>query len=193
MLSSMVDFPLSVQKKRIAIQEGICDELDEVKRRFEGLSDFLHDVALEEMNDLPQDASDIDFYVMFVPQLGYMVTCPNDDARRTLEIVQGYKLNFATSEMAYFKTPRMEELDSNVGDIYGKMSGHLKACSRVIVVYMRIPTRSEVLACQRSCHLRSRVPARRDDPQKDIGVAFHHSRRLRASLSFTTHKLEYST
>lgn len=116
----MVDFSLSVLYKRITIQEGICDELDELKRQFEGIGDFLHSVAMEEGKELPQDASDIDFYVMFVPQLGYMVTCPNDEARHILESVQGYKLNFATNEMAYFKTPRMEELDNNVGDIFGK-------------------------------------------------------------------------
>lgn len=121
MLSSMIDFPESANRKRLSIQEGICDDLDELKRQFEGLSNFLHTVAVEEEEDLLHDAASVEFYVIFVPQLGYMVSCPNDDSRRVLEAVPGYKLNFATNEMAYFKTPRMEELDYNVGDIFGEI------------------------------------------------------------------------
>uniref|UniRef100_A0A7S1E5Q3 DNA mismatch repair protein MutS core domain-containing protein n=1 Tax=Hemiselmis andersenii TaxID=464988 RepID=A0A7S1E5Q3_HEMAN len=117
MLRSMIDFPESAQAKRVSIQPGICDVLDERKRQYEGLGDFLHSVAEEESADLPPDAN-VELFVLFCPQLGYMVASPNDESKRSLETAPGFKLNFATNEWIYWKTPRMEELDETVGDIF---------------------------------------------------------------------------
>jgi hypothetical protein len=91
--------------KRLSVANGIDEELDEERRTYEGLGDFLEQVAKQEINCLPA-REDLRISVVFFPQLGYLVVSPNDGS----PALPCLELHFSTDEWLYWKSDRMREL-----------------------------------------------------------------------------------
>ena len=116
LLESVIDFQESKLQRRLVVLEGVDADLDEEKRCYEGLGDFLEEVARSELEDL--DMPDLRISVVFFPQIGYLVAVPNGQANSDL----GIAAHFSTDEYIYYKTERMAQLDEELGDISSKIS-----------------------------------------------------------------------
>eukprot|EP00058_Branchiostoma_floridae_P015897 XP_002601385.1 hypothetical protein BRAFLDRAFT_103449 [Branchiostoma floridae] len=69
-----VDFEESTIHNRLVVKPHVDPELDEKKRTYNGLPDFMTRVAREELNKL--DASITECNVIYLPQLGYLLAIP---------------------------------------------------------------------------------------------------------------------
>eukprot|EP00960_Hanusia_phi_P025874 745925-Hanusia_phi.AAC.3 len=131
-LSDWINLTTSVKKskvrKRISVAKGVDEELDQDKRNYDSLGQFLEDVAQQEVDDLPDSMEGLRISVVFFPQLGYLVASPNV----ANVAIPGMEMHFQTEEYVYWKSGRMRELDENVGDIWGKI------CDREFAIINRV-------------------------------------------------------
>jgi DNA mismatch repair protein MSH5 len=122
LLENVVDFPESKLQRRLVVLEGVDEDLDEEKRCYEGLGDFLEEVARQEVDDLGEPDSgevDLSLSVVFFPQIGYLVAISADhNQKQTFFDVPPH---FSSEEYDYYKTPRMIQLDEELGDISSKI------------------------------------------------------------------------
>lgn len=123
-ISETVDFDLSAQNRRTVVQIGIDQDLDELKRTYEGLEDLLSQVAQDVAQRVPAEL-DANINIIFFPQIGFLIAIRVD-----LETGRGvYEGNdedpwekmFTTEEYAYYKNRNVSEMDDYWGDIYGRI------------------------------------------------------------------------
>ncbi|CAG8717154.1 11818_t:CDS:10, partial [Dentiscutata erythropus] len=115
-----IDFDESVKEGRIVVKLHVDEELDHMKRTYDGLDDFLFEVAREISSSIPTEfASTLN--VIYFPQLGYLVTVPLKPEWRDEEDfkIDGLYYQFSTATTVYYKNDRMRELDEYLGDIHG--------------------------------------------------------------------------
>ncbi|CAG8587142.1 7126_t:CDS:10, partial [Dentiscutata heterogama] len=115
-----IDFDESVKEGRIVVKPHVDEELDHMKRTYDGLDDFLFEVAREISSSIPTEfASTLN--VIYFPQLGYLVTVPLKPEWRDEEDfkIDGLYYQFSTATTVYYKNDRMRELDEYLGDIHG--------------------------------------------------------------------------
>ena len=70
----MVDFPTSLEKGSFCAKSCVSVELDELRRRLNGLPDLLQVVAEEEKERLPKEVGAC--VVSYIPHVGYLVAMP---------------------------------------------------------------------------------------------------------------------
>jgi DNA mismatch repair protein MSH5 len=70
-----VDLEKSAEESRTVMLPGIDDELDQMKRVFEGLPDLLSQVARKLCETVPSDVQG-SLNVVYFPQIGFLVTVP---------------------------------------------------------------------------------------------------------------------
>ncbi|CAG8455855.1 185_t:CDS:10, partial [Acaulospora colombiana] len=74
-INDVIDFDESVKENRIVVKPHVDEELDHMKRTYDGLDDFLSEVAREISTIIPSEfASTLN--VIYFPQLGYLITVP---------------------------------------------------------------------------------------------------------------------
>ncbi|PKC07226.1 hypothetical protein RhiirA5_500820 [Rhizophagus irregularis] len=117
---NVIDFDESVKENRIVVKSHIDEELDHMKRTYDGLDDFLSEVAREISTTIPSEFA-LTLNVIYFPQLGYLITVPlkpewkkEDDFK-----IDGLYYQFSTATTVYYKNDRMKELDEYLGDIHG--------------------------------------------------------------------------
>ncbi|CAG8445606.1 11405_t:CDS:10, partial [Scutellospora calospora] len=119
-INDVIDFDESVKESRIVVKPHVDEELDHMKRTYDGLDDFLFEVAREISTSIPTEfASTLN--VIYFPQLGYLVTVPLKPEWRDEEDfkIDGLYYQFSTATTVYYKNDRMRELDEYLGDIHG--------------------------------------------------------------------------
>ncbi|RIB15967.1 muts domain V-domain-containing protein [Gigaspora rosea] len=119
-INDVIDFDESVKEGRIVVKPHVDEELDHMKRTYDGLDDFLFEVAREISTSIPTEfASTLN--VIYFPQLGYLVTVPLKSEWRDEEDfkIDGLYYQFSTATTVYYKNDRMRELDEYLGDIHG--------------------------------------------------------------------------
>lgn len=86
MISQIIDFDESKELHRLVVKPGVSEELDEKKRTYEGLGDFLVSiiwshlifktrVAREEMESIPSDLAP-EMHMVYYPQIGCQIALP---------------------------------------------------------------------------------------------------------------------
>jgi DNA mismatch repair protein MSH5 len=70
-----VDLEKSAEESRTVMLPGIDEELDQMKRVFEGLPDLLNQVARKLSETVPSDVQG-SLNVVYFPQIGFLVTVP---------------------------------------------------------------------------------------------------------------------
>ena len=109
---------------------GIDPELDEMKRKYDGLGDLLSEVTHDIAETIPA-VFDIQLNVIFFPQIGFLIAMPKIAATGRAAYEGGeeedthWETIFSTVETVYCKDSRMRELDENVGDLYAAVCGEL--------------------------------------------------------------------
>lgn len=106
------------------MKHGIDQELDDLKRTYNGMDNLLSEVALNIAATLPEGVND-DINVIYFPQLGFNIAMPLDEMGRA--VYDGgddaWDQVFTTENRAYFKDFRMREMDERLGDMYGLICG----------------------------------------------------------------------
>jgi DNA mismatch repair protein MSH5 len=113
---------------RVVVKPTVDQELDELKRKFDGIEDLLSEVARRIAIDLPQIYSDR-INAIYFPQLGYLILVALDEATGDpCCIGEDWDYQFRSDTYAYFKSPEVRELDQTFGDMYGMICGMVCYC-----------------------------------------------------------------
>ncbi|KAK9428498.1 muts domain V-domain-containing protein [Lipomyces doorenjongii] len=119
LISNVIDFDMSRIDNRVVVKPTVDQELDELKRRFDGIEDLLSEVARRIAIDLPKIYSDR-INAIYFPQLGYLILVALDEATGDpCCIGEDWDYQFRSDTYAYFKSPEVRELDQTFGDMYG--------------------------------------------------------------------------
>ncbi|XP_031284485.1 DNA mismatch repair protein MSH5-like [Pistacia vera] len=121
------------------VKEGFCDELDELRQIYEGLPEFLEEVAGLELGELPHlYKNKLVPCIVYINQIGYLMCIFEeklDDI--TLEKLQDFEFAFSDADgetkRFFYRTPKTRELDNLLGDIYHKILDMERAITRDLV------------------------------------------------------------
>ncbi|KAJ3280380.1 MutS protein msh5 [Borealophlyctis nickersoniae] len=118
-INNVIDFDESVNEARFVVKPHVDEELDELKRTYNGLDDLLSVVAREVSTSIPQEFSR-SLNVIYFPQLGYLITIPLKPEWTQQEdfLIDGLYFQFCTANTVYYKSDQMFELDETLGDIH---------------------------------------------------------------------------
>lgn len=118
LMESIIDFHESTAQGRFVVKLGTDDKLDEMKRTYNGLPDFMTKVASQELTKLPQDVQECE--VVYLPQIGFLISLAATEAMLITSdfTMPGLKFSFVASTFAYYKSEGVEELDELFGDIW---------------------------------------------------------------------------
>jgi DNA mismatch repair protein MSH5 len=128
-VQTTVDFPRSSEQHRTAVTQGVDEELDKLKRTYDGLGDLLTQIAAQLASELPEYAQKYIENCIFFPQLGFLTVVPLDpetgkgkyEGEGTSDDI--WERRFCTEDMVYYKNRRMQETDEYFGDLYGMICG----------------------------------------------------------------------
>lgn len=129
LITQTVDFAESELQHRTIVMQGVDPDLDNLKRTYDGLEDFLSQVAAKLVAELPEWAAQYVQNCIFFPQLGFLtvVTLDPKTGKGNYE-GQGldddvWNLMFCTEDMGYYKNRQMKDIDNHFGDMYGMICG----------------------------------------------------------------------
>jgi DNA mismatch repair protein MSH5 len=74
-----VDFDKSAEGHRSVILPGVDEELDQMKRTYDGLDALLSQVARKLAENIPADLQEA-LNVLYFPQIGFLITVPLNQA-----------------------------------------------------------------------------------------------------------------
>jgi DNA mismatch repair protein MSH5 len=129
MVTQTVDFVRSAEQHRTVILPGVDEELDNIKRTYDGMDSLLTQVAIRLSNDLPEWAAQYVENCIFFPQLGFLTVVPLDSntgkGKYEGEGIENdaWDKMFVSNDMGYYKNNRMREMDEYFGDMYGMICG----------------------------------------------------------------------
>ena len=121
--------------QRTVVNVGVDDELDSMKRIYDGIEDLLNETSQNIAATVPLEFS-LDLNVIFFPQIGFLISIPLDPETGSGNY-QGSEESpwdriFSTASRIYYKDYRMRELDETLGDIYAVICGKLILLSFVL-------------------------------------------------------------
>lgn len=129
MITAVVDFQRSAEQHRTVVLPRVDEELDNIKRTYDGMDSLLTTAAIEVSNDVPEWAAQYVENCIFFPQLGFLTVVPLDpETSRGKYEGEGTENDewtnmFTSNDMGYYKNRRMTEMDSHFGDLYGLICG----------------------------------------------------------------------
>ena len=113
---------------RTVVNTGVSDELDTMKREYDGIEDLLNLIALEIAKTVPA-VYNLDLNVIFFPQIGFLISIPinpetgKGDWEGGEVVDKRWDRIFSTATRVYYKDFHMRELDETLGDIYALICG----------------------------------------------------------------------
>ncbi|XP_076335549.1 mutS protein homolog 5-like isoform X2 [Tachypleus tridentatus] len=124
LIYKIVDFEESVNQDHFVVKPGVDEELDQKKRTYNGLPDFMTKVAQQELSQLSDGIKECQ--VIYLPQLGYLLAVPLTDemlASSNYEL-PGLEFVFMSNNVAHYKTANTRELDNLLGDTQCEIRDH---------------------------------------------------------------------
>lgn len=113
---------------RTVVNTGVSEELDNMKRTYDGIEDLLNLTSQEVAATIPETYS-LDLNVIFFPQIGFLISIPlnlgtgRGDWEGGEKEDQRWDRIFSTATRVYYKDFRMHELDERLGDMYAVICG----------------------------------------------------------------------
>ena len=113
---------------RTVVNPGIDEELDRMKRAYDGIEDLLNRTSHDIAASVPRQYN-LELNVIFFPQIGFLISMPIDPATGAASYEGGsddasrWDHIFSTATRVYFKDSRMRELDDTLGDLYALICG----------------------------------------------------------------------
>ncbi|KAK8643953.1 hypothetical protein V6N13_013230 [Hibiscus sabdariffa] len=124
------------------VKEGFCDELDELRQIYEELPEFLEEVSLSELKQVPHLFKEqFAPCIVYIHQIGYLMCFfeeqPDEIAQARIEDLE-FAFSDADGETKrfFYRTPKTRELDSLLGDIYHKVLDMERAIIRDLVSHV---------------------------------------------------------
>jgi DNA mismatch repair protein MSH5 len=105
-----IDFDASGHEGRVVIRDGVDTTLDDLKRVYAGLDDFLN--QLSDRISLPMP-----FSLVYFPQLGFLISISDQNT-----CLPNMEFQFEAEGYAYYKSPEMRDLDMEMGDIHSTIT-----------------------------------------------------------------------
>ncbi|XP_046851108.1 mutS protein homolog 5-like [Xenia sp. Carnegie-2017] len=124
LIDKIVDFEDSTQQKRFIVNPGVDEHLDEKKRTYNGLPDFMTKVAQEELSKLDESITECN--ILYLPQLGYLLAIPRTEEmmeEKDFEI-EGLEFVFFSDNTIHYKSANTRELDRLLGDTLCEITDH---------------------------------------------------------------------
>ncbi|KAH8735372.1 muts domain V-domain-containing protein [Ilyonectria robusta] len=124
MINKTIDFDQSKSRHRSSVKTGVDHELDELKRRYDGMDSFLTEVVNHMNRELPEWACQYVRSCIFLPQIGFLtVVEPNPDTGNGRYEGEGaaggvWDKLFEAEGAVCYKNSYMTELDEEYGDMY---------------------------------------------------------------------------
>ncbi|KAI3331791.1 muts domain V-domain-containing protein [Xylariaceae sp. AK1471] len=123
LITETIDFEQSVERGRTAVKQGIDAELDERKRSYDGMENFLATVIAKLRSGIPEWARKYVQNCIFFPQLGFLtVVSTNRETGKGNYDGEGlhdtWECMFVADGSAYYKNRQMKEMDEEFGDAY---------------------------------------------------------------------------
>ncbi|KAF7559596.1 hypothetical protein G7046_g4580 [Stylonectria norvegica] len=124
LINRTIDFDQSKSRRRSSVRTGIDPQLDELKRRYDGMESFLTEVVNQMNRELPEWASQYVRSCIFLPQLGFLtVVEPNPETGNGRYEGEGatggaWEKLFTADGAVCYKNSYMRELDDEYGDMY---------------------------------------------------------------------------
>ncbi|MCJ1405214.1 MutS protein msh5 [Xylographa trunciseda] len=149
LVTQIIDFRQSAEMHRTVVNVGVDDELDEMKRRYDGIEDLLNKTSQAVAASIPTQYS-LNLNVIFFPQIGFLISMPFDPISGRAEYEGGereedqWERIFSTAARVYYKDYRMRQLDDTIGDMYATI------CDKEIEVVHELATevlRFETMLC----------------------------------------------
>jgi DNA mismatch repair protein MSH5 len=100
-----------------------------MKRTYDGLGDFLSEIATQLSSEVPEWARKYIENCTFFPQLGFLTVVPLDPQTGKGKYegegmdIDVWEKRFCSDGMGYYKNKRMRETDEYFGDMYGMICG----------------------------------------------------------------------
>ncbi|KAL8831364.1 MAG: hypothetical protein Q9170_005327 [Blastenia crenularia] len=132
-LRSPTDDVAKGSQHRTVVKPGVDEELDNLKRTYDGSEDLLSKTSQSIAETVPQQHG-LDLNVIFFPQIGFLISMKRDPVTGLVNYQGsetddgGWTRIFSTVDRVYYKDFRMRELDGTLGDI-------LLALARGAVMY----------------------------------------------------------
>jgi DNA mismatch repair protein MSH5 len=128
LITQTVDFEQSRERQRTAVRQGVDVELDELKRRYHGMEDFLTEVNVKLRADIPEWAQHYVQGCVFYPQLGFLTVVSHNTESGNANyqgegLTDNWERIFADNGAVYCKNARMKEIDELYGDAYCMIIG----------------------------------------------------------------------
>lgn len=135
LITRVVDFEQSRERRRTAVKHGVDPNLDELKRSYHGMEHFLTEVNIKLRADIPEWAQNYVQGCVFYPQLGFLtvvaINPENGQSRYEGQDAQDiWDCIFTDDNVVYCKNPRMKEMDDHFGDAYCMIIGEKISYSR---------------------------------------------------------------
>ncbi|XP_010244492.1 PREDICTED: DNA mismatch repair protein MSH5 isoform X3 [Nelumbo nucifera] len=124
------------------VKEGFCDELDELRKIYEELPEFLEEVSSLEIARLPHLSGDkLAPCIIYIHQIGYLMCIFEDKLDEgTLEKLRDFEFAFADGDgevkKFFYHTSKTRELDNLLGDVYHKILDMERAITRDLVSHI---------------------------------------------------------
>ncbi|KAF9425765.1 MutS protein msh5 [Podila epigama] len=120
MINNVLDFDESVIEGRCVVKHNVDEQLDEMRRTYQGLDSFLSEIAKKISGTIPTDFTHA-INVIYFPQLGYLIAVPMNAKWKTPEDfeLEGLCFQFKTENTVYYKNDEMRQLDEHLGDLHG--------------------------------------------------------------------------
>lgn len=112
-INFFIDFDASKEWKRVYVRDGIHEELDDLKKKYNDLEITLHDLAYELSKEYRIEEDLVN--VVYIPQLGYLVSV---DIEPDFVFPEAWDEIFRTATHIYFKDHYMNQMDTEYGDVY---------------------------------------------------------------------------
>lgn len=115
---SIIDFENSRKMGKVQVNAGVDEELDEKLELRSNLDKFCDEVAIEETARYKDTLGKI-FRVFYLPRVGFLadVDYRNSSELEKIATMKEFDVILYTETTVYFKTPKMNQLDNNAGDI----------------------------------------------------------------------------
>lgn len=129
MINKTIDFEQSKERHRSSVRAGIDTQLDELKRRYDGMDSFLTEVVNQLNRELPQWARKYVRSCIFLPQIGFLTVVEsnrltgNGQYEGEGTTVGAWEKLFTADGAVCYKNSYMRELDEEYGDMYCQIGG----------------------------------------------------------------------
>ena len=139
LIDRTIDFEQSKARQRASVRSGIDRDLDELKKRYDGMAGFLTAVVKEVSQLVPEWAREYIRSCIFLPQLGFLMVVEPDETGRGKYEGEGteddhWERLFTADGAVCYKNRCMKELDEQYGDMYCEIGG------QTYLSFQRMPT-----------------------------------------------------